>query len=120
MQKLNDKDAPKTTCCAVPSFIKKYLHYLPSDPNVRKEWMYFILNEVPDGVSKNLVLYSLNFTMDLFTKNTQFYTVFAERLKLIDDAVPTILDLTVISHHTCVSNCFYYVVPIALSVKQIV
>ncbi len=36
-----------------------------------------------------------------------------------DDAVATILDPTVMLHHTSVSNCFYNVVTIALSVKQI-
>ncbi len=47
-------------------------------------------------------------------------TEFSERLKLKDDAVATILDPTVISQHKSVSNCFHYVVIIALSVKQIV
>ncbi len=41
---------------------------------------------------------------------------FSKRLKLIDDAVPSILDPTAMSQHTSVSNCFYYVVTIALSV----
>ncbi len=39
---------------------------------------------------------------------------FSERLKLKDHAVPTILDLTVMSQQTSVSNCFYYMVTIAL------
>ncbi len=29
------------------------LFCLPSDPNVRKAWMNFIFNEVPDCISKN-------------------------------------------------------------------
>lgn len=33
-----------------------------------------------------------------------------ERLKLKDDAVLTILDLTSMLQHTSVSNCFYYVI----------
>ncbi len=38
---------------------------------------------------------------------------FSERLKLKDDVVSTILDP--MWHHTSVSNCFYYVITIALS-----
>ncbi len=71
-----------TRRCAVPSLWKKQsLHLLPSDPNVRKEWMNFI-NEVPDCVSKNLVLCSLHFTPDSFTNKAQFDAGFSERLKL--------------------------------------
>ncbi len=35
---------------------KQTLHCLPSDPNVRKEWINFIFNEDPDHVSKSLIL----------------------------------------------------------------
>ncbi len=108
--------AQKTTrCCAVPSCGKiQCLHCLSSDPNIRKEWMNFIFKEVPDGICKNLVLCSLHFTADSFTNKTHFDTGFSERLKIKDDAVLNILDL--MSHHTSVSNCFYNVVTIALSV----
>ncbi len=78
--------------------------------------MNIICNEVPDHVCKNLVLCSLNFTTDSFTNKAQFDAGFSERLKLKDDAVLTILDPTVMSQHTSVSNCFYYLVTIALSV----
>ncbi len=71
-------------------------------------------------VSKNLVLCSLHFTADSFTNKAQFDMRFSERLKLKDDAVPTILDPTVMSQNTSVRNCFYYVITIALSVEQIV
>ncbi len=54
--------------------------------------------------------------MDSFTNKAQFDVGFLERLKLKDDAVPTILDPTVMSHHTSVNNCFYFVITIALSV----
>ncbi len=67
-------------------------------------------------VSKNLFLRSHHFTTDSFTNKAQFDTVFSERLKLKDDAVPTILDLTEMSQHTSVSNCFYSVATISLSV----
>ncbi len=40
---------------------KQSLHCLPSDPNIRKEWMNFIFNEDPDRVSKNLVLHFTSF-----------------------------------------------------------
>ncbi len=73
--------------------------------------MNFIFNEVPDRVSKNLVICSLHFTMDLFTNKAQFDVGFSERLKLKDEAVLTILDQTVTS-----SNCFYYMITIAFSV----
>ncbi len=82
--------------------------------------MNFIFNEVPDRISKNLVLCSLHFTADSFTNQVRFDAGFSERLKLKDNAVPIILDLTVMSQNTSVSNCFYYVITIALSVKQIV
>ncbi len=75
---------------------KNYLHCLPSDPNIRKEWMNFIFNEVSDCISKNLVLCSLHFT-DSFTNKAQFDVGFSERLKLKDDAVPIILNPTVMS-----------------------
>ncbi len=68
-----------------------------------------------DHVSKNLVLCSLHFTADSLNK-AQFDMGFSERLKLKDDAVMTILDPTVMLQHTSVSNCFYYMVTIALSV----
>ncbi len=76
--------------------------------------MNFIFNEVPDHVSKNLVLCSIHFTAASFTNKAQIDTAFSERFKLKADAVPTILDPTVMSHHTSVSNCFYYMITIAL------
>ncbi len=79
--------------------------------------MHFIFNEVPNRISKNLVLCSLHFTADSFSNKKQFDAEFSERLKLKDDAMPTILDPTVMMQHTNVSNCFYYMVTIALSVK---
>uniref|UniRef100_A0A9J7Z2S3 3-monooxygenase/tryptophan 5-monooxygenase activation protein, gamma polypeptide 1 n=1 Tax=Cyprinus carpio carpio TaxID=630221 RepID=A0A9J7Z2S3_CYPCA len=66
--------------------------------------MKFIFNEAPDHVSKNSVPCSLHFTTDLFTKKDQFNTGFSERLKLKDDAVLNILDPTVMSHHTSVTE----------------
>ncbi len=65
-------------------------------------------------VSTDLVFCSLNFTADLFTNKAQFDAGFSKRLKLKDDAVPTILDQTVVC---IVINSFYYMVTIALSVK---
>ncbi len=80
--------------------------------------MKFIFNEVPDSISKNLVLCSFHFSADLFTNKAQFDAGFSERLKLKDDAVLTILDPTVMSQYKSLSNCFYYVVSIALSVNM--
>ncbi len=56
--------------------------------------MNFFLNEIPDRISKNSVLCSLHFTADSFTNKARF-NGFSERLKLKDDAMPTILDPTV-------------------------
>lgn len=90
-----------TRRCAVPSCGKtQSLHCLPPDPNIRKEWMNFILN-VPVHVSKNLA---------------QFDTGFSERLKRKDDAVGG--DYIGSDSNVATQNCFYYVVTFALSVKQ--
>ncbi len=117
MQKPNDKyhSEYKNTLCSAKLW-KQCFQFLSSDPNVRKEWLNFICNEDQDCVSKNLVLCSLNFTTDLFTNKAQFDAGFSKRLKLKDDAVPTILDPTIMSQHTIKCNCFYYMVTIALSV----
>ncbi len=80
-------------------------------PNLELYLMNFIFNEDPDRISKNLVLCSLHFTADLFTNKAQFNARFSERLKLKDDAVPTILIQTVMSHHRfllCAHYCFVY------------
>ncbi len=82
------------------------------------KWMNFIFNEDPDHVSQNLILCLLHFTVNSFTNKTQFDAGFSERLKLKDDA--DYIDPTVMSQHTSVNNCFYDMVTIALSVKQIV
>ncbi len=74
--------------------------------------MNFIFNEDPDHVSKKSVFCSLHFTADSFSNKAQFDVGFS-RLKLKDDVVLTILDP--MWHHTSVSNCFYYVITIALS-----
>ncbi len=55
--------------------------------------MNFICNEDPDRASKNLLLCPLNFIAYSFTNKAQFDAGFSERLKLKDDAVPTILYL---------------------------
>ncbi len=85
---------------------KQSFHCLPSDHSVRN----FIFNEETDHVSKNLIHCSLNFTADLFTNKAQFDAGFSKRLKLEDDAVPTILYPTVMSQYTSVSVnvSFYY------------
>ncbi len=64
--------------------------------------MNCIFNEGPDHINKNLALSSLHFTVDSFTNKAQFDTGFSESLKLKDNAVPTILDPTVMLHHTTV------------------
>ncbi len=76
--KRKDGSKDNKTLCSTKLWKKQYLHCLPSDPNVRKEWMNFIFNEVPDHVRKNSVLCSLHFTVDLFTNKAQFYVEFSE------------------------------------------
>ncbi len=66
-------------------------------PNYQLYLINFIFNEVPDHVSKNLVLCSLHFTADSLTNKVWFDAGFSERLKLKDNVVPyAIFDLTVI------------------------
>jgi len=90
---------------AVPSYGKtQFLHFLPCDPNIKKAWMNFIINEVPVCIRKTLIC-SLHFTADSFLNKTLFD--FLERLKLKDDAVTTILNPTVMSQHTSVSDKFF-------------
>ncbi len=48
------------------------LHCLPSDPNISKEWINLLLNEVPEHISKNLFLCSLHFTVDLLTNKADW------------------------------------------------
>ncbi len=68
-------------------------HCLPSDPNIKKEWINCIFNEAPERVSKYAqVLSLLNIPTDYFTNKEQFDTGSSERLKLKDDAFQTILD----------------------------
>ncbi len=64
---------------------------------------------------QTLVRCSLHFTGDLLASKAQFNVGLKKRLKPKDDAVLNILDLIVMSQDTSVSNCFHYVVTIALS-----
>ncbi len=91
------------------------LHRLPSNPNIRKEWMNFIFNEVPDHVSKNFFVHFILPQNHLLTKHNLTQD-FSKRLNLKDTEVPTILDIKIMLHFTGVSNYLYYVVTIALSV----
>ncbi len=95
--------APKTTRCSVPS-CEKTVFTLP----------FFL---IPTLEKSGLTLFLMKtHTMSVRTFDAQFDAGFSERWKVKGDAVPTILDPTVMSHYTSVSNCFYYVVTIALSV----
>ncbi len=112
-QKPNDKDALKTTRrCAVPSCGNCLCIVIFLIPTLGKSgWTWFLMKF--QTVSKNLVLCSLTFTTDSCTNKVQFDVGFSERLKLKDDAVPTMLNPTVMSHHLwslCGHYCFvcYY------------
>ncbi len=83
------------------------------EANLPKRLCYYVvivwLNTASPEEDQHLILHHCLFS-------PQFDTGFSDRLKLKDDAVPTILHPTVMSHHTSVSTCFNYVVTIALSV----
>ncbi len=69
----------------------------------------------------DLILCSLHFIANLFTNKAQFHTGFSGRLKLKEDAVLIESEsdhLTVMSHHTNVSNCLYYVVTLSASICE--
>ncbi len=90
-----------------------------SSPPVAGVWWAHTLDWLYDSLSSPPVAgvwWAHHFTTDLFTNKAIFDTGFSERLKIKEDAVPSILDLTVMSHHTNVNNYFYYVITIALSV----
>ncbi len=55
---------------------------------------------------KNRSFVHLIFPRIRLQNKAQFDVGFSERLKLKQDAVPTILDSTTTSHHRSVSNCF--------------
>ncbi len=67
---------------------------------------------------KNLVICSLHFTLRTFRSHKQdtIRCRIFRKIETKDDAVPTILDLTVMSQHLNVNNCFYYMVTVAFSV----
>ncbi len=81
--------APKITrCFTVHNCGKKQsLHCLPSDSKTMKELINFIFYVDADHISKNVVLCSLHFTVNLFTNKAQFNAGFSERLKLKENAV---------------------------------
>ncbi|XP_065146034.1 uncharacterized protein [Paramisgurnus dabryanus] len=87
--------------CAVPGCGRtQSLHSLPSEPNIRKEWLKFVYNEVPARVGKSFSVCSLHFSPESFVNKTQVDSGFATRLRLINNAVPTILDPTETAHQS--------------------
>ncbi len=123
MQKPNDKDGFEDDKTLFSANLRKklFLHCLLI-PTLGKSGLTLFLMTFQTASVRIWSFCSLHFTTDSFTNKAQFDAGFSKRLKLKDNAVPTILDLTVMPHHTSVSyiNCFYYVVTIALSVKQII
>ncbi|XP_067220664.1 uncharacterized protein [Chanodichthys erythropterus] len=90
-----------TKYCAVPGCGKtQSLHKLPLDSNIRNVWLNFIFNEVPADVGKTLRVCSLHFAADCFLNKTQVETGFADRVRLKNNAVPSILDPTGMVQHT--------------------
>ncbi len=119
LQKPNYKDCSEDnkTLCSAKLWKKTFLHYFPSDPNIRKEWINFIFNEVPDRVSKNGPLFTSLYRRFVYKKGTSRCRIFKKietKSQCCSDYIGS--DSNVAKH----VNCFYYVVPIALSVKQIV
>ncbi len=55
------------------------------NPNYILYFMHFIFKEVPDFISKSLVLCSIHLTVDSFINKAQYDAGFSERLELKDD-----------------------------------
>ncbi len=106
--------APKTTRCCASCGKTQSLHCLPSDPNNR-EWMNFIFKKF-QITSRTLSFIHLILLQIFYKQGTIRSRIFFRKIEIKDDAVPATLDPTVMTQHTSVSNCFHYVVTIALSV----
>ncbi|XP_065114749.1 uncharacterized protein [Paramisgurnus dabryanus] len=77
--------------CVLGCKEKKTLFSFPTNPDVRQRWMQFIF---PGQKRKCEWIYvcSLHFEDNCFTNKAQFDAGFANRLQLIDEAVPTLKD----------------------------
>ncbi|XP_051983016.1 piggyBac transposable element-derived protein 4-like [Xyrauchen texanus] len=85
--------ARRTKRCAIPGCRKtEFLHMVPKNPNIKKEWLKFIFNEVPDRVSPYLFVCLGHFTPDCLANQSQYEAGFAGKHILKSGAVPTILD----------------------------
>ncbi len=88
--KMASKTTRRAHCQAVE---KQSVHCLPSDPNVRKEWINFIFNEVPVLRTWSFIHLILAWIC-LRTRHNSTLD-FQKRFKLKDAAVLAILDPTV-------------------------
>ncbi len=92
-------------CQVVKKKKSLYIAFLLIPTWGKSGWTSFLMKvQTAYCVSKNSVLCSFHFAVDSFTNMAQFNTGFSERLKLKDDALPTILDPTVmlqVWQHKC-------------------
>lgn len=80
--------------CAIPGcrIEPASLHSLPKDPNIRNEWLKFLLTDIPDRYSPTLTICSAHFSPDSFVNLSQFNAGYARKLLLNEGRVPTIFD----------------------------
>ena len=103
--------ASNTKYCAAPGCGRRQsLHMLSLDAN-RTAWINFVFNDVSADEGKTLSVCSLHFTKDCFVNKTGF----ADRLRVKNGAVPSILDLTGIVQHTdSGSNMYGPIISVAI------
>ncbi|XP_049428542.1 uncharacterized protein LOC125886398 [Epinephelus fuscoguttatus] len=63
---------------------------LPNDEALRKQWLTFIFNTIPEQYNSNIVLCSRHFTPDSFRNLESYKSGFSTRLLLKEGAVPTV------------------------------
>ncbi|XP_063078695.1 uncharacterized protein LOC134468752, partial [Engraulis encrasicolus] len=65
------------------------LHRVPTESNVREQWLLFIFNNIPT-TNRELYLCSAHFTDDCFLNLGQFRAGYSQNLMLIRGSVPTL------------------------------
>lgn len=75
--------------CALECDLKTNLYGLPKAEEVKRQWLKFIFNCIPQQYNPSLYLCYRHFTEDCFVNWAQFNARYAQRLVLRDGAVPT-------------------------------
>ncbi|KAJ8278122.1 hypothetical protein GJAV_G00084110 [Gymnothorax javanicus] len=76
--------------CVLECDLKTNLYGLPKAEEVKRQWLKFIFNYIPQQYNPSLYLCYRHFTEDCFVNWAQFNARFAQRLVLRDGAVPTL------------------------------